>query len=160
MSAKKPKNSINIAQLVWEMTEPIVTNYGLELVDVEYVKEGGQWIVRVFIDREKTPIDHEACQLVSESVSQLLDEKDPIPTSYILEVSSPGIERPLKKAADYVRFAGETVLVSLYQPLDGKKEYQGRLIGLIDDTVKIEVKQKELSIPLAKIAKTSLAAKF
>jgi ribosome maturation factor RimP len=160
MSEKKKNANINIAALVYDFAQPITARYGLELVDAEYVKEGGQWIVRVFIDRQEEPIDHQCCQLVSEALSDLLDEKDPIGTAYILEVSSPGIERPLKKEADFIRFAGETVLVSLYQPLAGQKQYQGILLGLEEGILKLKAADALVEIPFDKIAKTSLVAKF
>lgn len=160
MADKKKATNINIAALVYDLAEPITARYGLELVDVEYVKEGGQWIVRVFIDRQEEPIDHQCCQLVSEALDDLLDEKDPIDSAYILEVSSPGIERPLKKEADFIRFAGKTVSVSLYQPLDGNKQYQGILLGLEEGILKLEAADALMEIPFDKIAKTSLVAKF
>ena len=114
---------------------PIASALGAEIVDVEWVKESGEWTLRLFIDRESQPVDHDLCEAVSRRLSDALDEADPIEQDYILEVSSPGIERPLKKPQDYQRFAGSLAAVKLFAPVDGKKEYQGILVGLENDMV-------------------------
>ncbi|MEG1501236.1 MAG: ribosome maturation factor RimP, partial [Clostridiales bacterium] len=99
--------------MVYQWSEPIAQEQGCELVDVEFVKEGGQWILRIFLDKEPL-VDHACCQAFSYAIDAVLEEKDPISQSYTLEVSSPGIERPLKKPEDFCRFADQTILVSLY----------------------------------------------
>ena len=96
-------------EIVEELITPLVQESGFELVDVEFVKEGGSWYLRIFIDKPGG-IGIEACGYLSQKIDRLLDEKDPIPQSYYLEVSSPGLERPLKKLSDYSRFAGKMVV--------------------------------------------------
>lgn len=152
---KKPK----VEDVVTEMVVPITDSAGLELVDVEYVKEGGSWFLRIFIDKPEG-ITHDDCQLVSEKLSDVLDEKDPIPQSYILEVSSPGIERPLKKREDFVRFKGSKVRASTFSPVDGQKEFIGELEGLRDEHVVINVEGKEFALPLDAVARVRLEAEF
>lgn len=128
-----------VEDIVTEIAQPIVEALSYELVDVEFVKEGTNWCLRVFIDKPGG-IGIDDCQAVSEKLSDKLDETDPIKQSYILEVSSPG-ERPLKKERDFERFKGEIVEVKLYMPLNGKKVFEGELIGLVDD--KVEIKTDE-----------------
>ncbi len=108
----------------------------------------------------KSTVDHDLCEAVSRRLSDALDEADPIEQDYILEVSSPGIERPLKKPQDYQRFAGSLAAVKLFAPVDGKKEYQGILVGLENDMVILKIKGKPVSFPLAQVAKAHLAVEF
>lgn len=125
-----------VEDIVAELVQPIVDALSFELVDVEFIKEGVYWYLRVYIDKPgRIAIDD--CQAVSEQLSDKLDETDPIKQSYILEVSSPG-ERPLKKERDYERFKGEIVEIKLYQPLNGKKVFEGELLGLVEDRVEIK----------------------
>ncbi len=148
------------ADIVYQMVEPIVAELNLELVDVEYVKEGGQYILRVFIDRPDG-ITLDDCQHVSVRLSNILDEQDPIPDSYTLEVSSPGIDRPLKKDADFVRFANHKIDISTYAPVYGKKKkFTGELIGLVDGKVVVEVDGDRLEIPRDQISQVRLAVEF
>ncbi|AZR72389.1 ribosome maturation factor RimP [Anoxybacter fermentans] len=150
-----------IAEIVYKMAEPIVDEAGLELVDVEYIKEGKQFTLRVFIDRPEGGVTLDDCQNVSSKLSELLDEKDPIPNSYTLEVSSPGIDRPLKKDADFVRFAGRKVDVSTYKPVYGrKKKFSGELVGLVDGKVVVRVDDEQLEIPRDQISRIRLAVEF
>ena len=125
-----------VEEIVEELALPVVEELSFELVDVEFLKEGANWYLRVYIDKQGG-ITIDDCQAVSERLSDMLDQKDPIRQSYILEVSSPG-ERPLKKDRDYERFRGEFVEVKLYQPLNGKKIYEGELLGLKGDIVEIK----------------------
>jgi len=125
-----------VEDIVTEIAQTIVDSLSFELVDVEFIKEGANWYLRIYIDKPGG-IAIEDCQVVSEQLSDKMDEADPIKQSYILEVSSPG-ERPLKKERDYVRFKGEIVEVKLYQPLNGKKMFEGELLGLVEDRVEIK----------------------
>ncbi len=118
-----------IVEKAIELATPLATELGYELVDVEYRKEGPNWILRCFIDCE-TGVGINECQRFSEALDQVLDAADPIPGSYLLEVSSPGLERPLKKDGDFVRFAGNMVEIRLRQPIDGKKTLIGILSGV------------------------------
>lgn len=150
----------DIAEQVLAMAQPIAAAQGAEVIDVEWVKEAGEWILRVTIDRSDMPVDHNLCEAVSRGLSDALDEADPIPQNYFLEISSPGIERPLKKEADYQRFLGETVKVKLFAPVDGKKEFQGTLLGLIEGTVSLQDGDKVYQFSLEQIAKAHLVADF
>lgn len=120
-----------------ELVEPITKENGFELVDVEYVKEGGTWYLRVYIDKpEGIAVDD--CEVVSRRLSDLLDEKDYIDDAYILEVSSPGLGRPLKKEKDFKRSLGEEVEIRTYRAVDKQKEFTGILKEYNKDTVTIE----------------------
>jgi ribosome maturation factor RimP len=152
-----------VAEVVESMVRPILNEIGLELVDIEYVKEGRDYFLRVYIDKE-TGVDIEECGIVSERLSEKLDEVDPIPHNYFLEVSSPGAERPLKKPKDFEKAVGKNVLIKTYEPIDGEKTFEGTLTYFDGDTVTIEVKiktrKKVLEIPYAKIANARLAVTF
>ena len=142
-----------------ELLLPIVEKFGVEIYDVEYVKEGSSWFLRVFVDKEGG-IDIDDCGLVSEYLSEQLDNNDPIPDAYFLEVSSPGAERPLKKTQDYVRAIGKHVYVTTYEPINGLKEFEGTLISYDEETLVIKVGKKEHSLPFNKVASARLAIVF
>lgn len=127
----------------------------IELVDVEYVKEH-DWYLRVFIDKPGG-IDIEDCQALSERLEQVLDARDFIAESYILEVSSPGIDRVLRKPRDFTREQGKAVDVTLYAPKDGKKEYTGILTGFDGDAIFLD---DTTSIPLKEVAQVRLHIDF
>ena len=105
---------------------PMMEEHQFELVDVEYVKEAGTWYLRIYIDKE-TGVSIDDCEAVSRPLSDLLDEADPIEGSYTLEVGSAGAERVLKRPADFQRYLNSPVLVKLYKPVDGRKEFPGTL---------------------------------
>lgn len=126
----------NTEQKVTTLLFPITEEKGLELVDVEFVKEGPNWYLRVYIDKENG-VTIEDCEEVSRLLEKKLDEADPIVQAYILEVSSPGIDRPLKKPEDFIKYAGEVVDIKLYRPINGIKEYQGVLQGLENQVITI-----------------------
>ncbi len=125
-----------VEDIVEELAQPVVDALAFELVDVEYLKEGANWYLRIYIDKPGG-VTIDDCQAISEQMGDILDQKDPIKQSYILEVSSPG-ERPLKKDRDFIRFKGEIVEVKLYQPLNGKKIYEGELLGLTGEIIEIK----------------------
>ena len=148
-----------IEHIVEELAVPIIERSGCELVDIEYVKEGRNWYLRVYIDKREG-VTVEDCQKVSESLSDLLDRVDPIDHSYILEVSSPGVERPLKTQRDFDHFVGREVSIRLYSPLEGKKEFTGVLEGLKDGIVTVETPEGKLRFQRERIASARLAFKF
>lgn len=127
----------NTEKKVLPLLEPIVAERGLELVDLEFVKEGANWYLRVYIDKEGG-VSIDDCEAVSRALEAKLDEKDPIEQAYVLEVSSPGIDRPLKKDADFIRFQGEIIDVKLYKAVDGQKQFQGKLLGFNDGVISLE----------------------
>lgn len=121
-------------ELVNQIVVPFAQSHGLDVYDVEYVKEGSQYVLRVILDKE-TPVSTDDCALVSEFLSAELDKDDPFEEAYNLEVSSPGIERALKKDSDFKRFSGKKVRVSLFKPFEGRKVYEGQLVGLEDGVI-------------------------
>ncbi|MDD3653071.1 MAG: ribosome maturation factor RimP [Desulfotomaculaceae bacterium] len=148
-----------VVKSVQKIALPIVQDAGMELVDVEFVKEGGRWFLRIFMDKPGG-INHEDCQFISEKLDRLLDEVDAISHSYILEVSSPGIERPLKSLYDFDRFEGMLANISTYTPVNGRKKFQCRLLGSRGAEVVIDIEGVELLIPFEQIASARLAGDF
>ncbi|MGG0718795.1 ribosome maturation factor RimP [Robertmurraya massiliosenegalensis] len=152
-----------VIEVVEDIVSPILDDLNLELVDIEYVKEGKDWFLRVFIDKDGG-VDIEECGLVSERLSEKLDEIDPIPYNYFLEVSSPGAERPLKKEKDYERAIGHNVFVKTYEPIDGEKTFEGKLTDYSSDKLSLEItiktRKKLVEIPKDKIANARLAVTF
>lgn len=145
---------------------------GLELYNSEFVKEGKDWFLRVYIDRlpkedadgnvEEEYVSTDDCEGVSRFLSSELDRIDPIEQNYYLEVSSPGLDRALIKEKDFIRFSGRMVDISLYKAVDGKKTYQGILKGLTEDNkiVLTDENEKEIEFPREQVAKTRLAVIF
>ncbi|MGE7940979.1 ribosome maturation factor RimP [Lysinibacillus xylanilyticus] len=153
-----------VPSLIEELAKPIVEELNLELVDVEFVKEGRNWFLRVYVDTPEGGIDIEQCAQVSERLSLLLDENDPITQNYYLEVSSPGAERPLKKDADFEKAIGKFIYVKTYEPVKDMKEFQGYLTSYDEHTLVIEVRIKTRKITVTieqeKIAMARLAIDF
>ena len=136
-----------------KLLEPIISENNFELVDVEYVKEAGTYYLRVYVDKEGG-ISIDDCEIVSRELSDLLDEHDFIPDSYILEVSSPGLGRTLKKDKDFLRSIGEEVDIKLYKPIDKQKDFNGilesydgeKIVIRIDDDNTMEFTKKEIAL--------------
>lgn len=112
---------MKVTEQVAAFAEPIVKEHGCELWDVEYVREGSEYFLRLYIDKDGG-VDINDCEAISRAVDPILDEKDPIPDSYSFEVCSAGLERVLKRPGDFEQFLGSMVLVKLYKPVDGRKE--------------------------------------
>lgn len=155
--------SSQVITLTEELVNPILKEKNLELVDIEYVKEGKNWFLRVYIDKEGG-VDITECGEVSELLSEKLDETDPITDAYFLEVSSPGVERPLKTKEDFASNIGKNIFVKLYEPIDDSKEYEGTLVSFKEDIVtmeyKVKTRKKQVEIPYKKIAKARIAVTF
>ena len=143
-------------QLV-DLLEPVVTTMGYELVELEMVGSGGNRTLRLYIDAPNG-VTLDDCEAVSHSVEERLDTEDPIPEGYSLEISSPGLERPLRKQADFDRFAGERVKVKTYGPVNGQRSFTGTLVGLEDDQLVVETPEGRNAIPLDQVAKAHLVA--
>lgn len=152
-------NSAQIKSIVENFSASYLEENGLELVDVEYVKEGSNWFLRVYVDKEGG-IDIEDCGRVSEFVSAKLDELDPIEEAYFLEVSSPGAERPLKKADDVTKAVGKHVFVTTYEQINGAKEFEGRLDEFDGTTMVVAIGRRKQAIPYNKVASARLAIVF
>jgi ribosome maturation factor RimP len=146
-----------ITDQVEKLIEPAVESLGYELVGVEYIQGGSDPILRIYIDAEQG-IMIEDCERVSHQVSGVLDVEDPIRSAYLLEVSSPGFDRPLFKARDFERFAGARAKIVMKLPVDGRRNFTGELQGVEDGNILIEVDGEVYALPLAKVAKARLIA--
>ena len=137
------------------IVEPTITGMGYELVRVSM---GGRGTLQVMIDRaDGAPIGVEDCATLSRALSAVLDVEDPIPTSYALEVSSPGIDRPLVRPKDYMRWAGHKARLETAAPIDGRRRFKGTLLGIEGDTVKLRLDDGvEAALPLSAVAKAKL----
>lgn len=147
------------ASKLQELLNPVVTAMGYELLGVELHPRAGGALLRVYIDKEEG-VGLDDCQRVSHQISGLLDVEDPIPGRYTLEVSSPGLDRPLFSAAHFMRFAGHQARLQLATPLHGRKTLTGRLRGVRDDSVVIECEGQELLAPLTEVTKARLIPEF
>lgn len=140
----------------------VTADRGLELVDVELKRAQGGQLVRLFIDQPGGGIGLDALQTVSEEVSAILDAEDPIDGNYTLEVSSPGLDRPLHGEADYRRFVGKLAKLSSYEPVDGRRHWTGRIVACDDGIVTLELVGEKASarVPLSKVSHGRLEVEF
>ena len=150
---------MKITDQVAAFAQPIVEAHGCSLWDVEYVREGSDYILRLYIDKE-SGVDISDCEAVSRAVDPILDEKDPIPGSYQFEVCSAGLERPLKRPGDFIRFLGSPVTVKLYRPHNGLKELPGILRGYEDGKVTIEAGKETITFEKSQVALVRLRVEF
>jgi ribosome maturation factor RimP len=152
-----------VTDIVEKLALPIANEVGVELVDIEYKKEGSSWFLRVFIDKPEG-VDIDDCSRVSEKLSDQLDIVDPIQNAYFLEVSSPGAERPLKKPADFQKAIGKPVYISLYEPVDGLRAIEGLLTNYDESSLEIEyiVKtvKKKMVISTERVAQARLSVQL
>lgn len=159
------KGGVDIAARVSELVQPILDSIGLELVELEYKPEGRGWVLRLFIDKP-AGVTLDDCSAVSRELSEILDVEDFIHEKYNLEVSSPGISRPLRKEADYRRCIGRLVKIRTFELLSDeagnrRKTFLGELLGLEGGVVTVHLKEGQIaSIPLEKIAKANLEFEF
>ena len=142
-----------------ELVTPLIEQNNFELVDIEYVKEGSNWYLRVYIDKPGG-INVDDCELISRALSDKLDEEDFIDDAYILEVSLPGLGRPLKKDKDFERSLGEDVEIKLYRMKDGTKDYRGFLKSYNKEEIVIEDNDEEITFKRSEIALVRLALDF
>ena len=150
---------MKITEQVWAFAEPVVQAHGCSLWDVEYVKEGGDWFLRLYIDKDGG-VDINDCEAISRAVDPILDEKDPIPDSYSFEVCSAGLERELKRPSDFAQFLGSPVTVKLYQPKNGLKEQPGVLIAYENGAVTIRQGETEVRFEKSEVAQVRLRVEF
>lgn len=154
-----------VVETVTELVKPILAEHNFYLYDMEFVKEGKSWYLRVYIDKDGG-ITLNDCATVSDQLSEALDnvEPDPIPQAYFLEVSSPGAERPLRNEEDYQRAVNDYIHVSLYQQINGKKVYEGTLTKLTDKEMTLDyldkTRHRQVIIDRSKVAQARLAIKF
>ena len=148
-----------VTEIVRELAEPVVVENGCSLWDVEYVREAGQWYLRLLIDKDGG-VDILDCEAISRRVSDLLDEADPIESSYIFEVGSAGAERALKRPSDFERFMGSPVTIKTYKPKDGRKEFAGTLAGYDNGAVELAVGGEVLRFEKDEVALARLRVEF
>ncbi len=149
-----------VVDIVEDILTPYVKTQSIELVDVEFVKEGPYRYLRVTIDKEE-PVTLDDCQLISQYLNGKLDKLDPIEEQYFLEVTSPGVERVLKKDSDFEKFKGKEVQLKLFQPFDGQKMITGTLEGLVDGHVVVTHETMgRIEIPKSKVSVTKLVVHF
>ena len=144
---------------MWDLLEPVVTGMGYELVEVEYNPSTRHGVLRIYIDHEDG-IQLDDCTDVSHQVSALLDVEDLIQGHYNLEVSSPGLDRPLTSIKDYQRFTGEMVKIKTAMAIDGRRNFKGRLCGIEGDEINIDCDGQQFYLPLASIEKARLVPEF
>jgi ribosome maturation factor RimP len=145
----------NVQETISQLLEPVIERMGYELVGIEFRGNPKNSLLRIYIDKpEGVTVDD--CGRVSYQVSGVLDVEDPISGRYMLEVSSPGLDRPIFKASDYQRFAGEQIKLRLVAPLEGRRKFAGVLRGLRDQHVLVEEEGVEIAVPLSQIDKANL----
>jgi len=148
-----------LLESIRELIEPIILSEGMELIDIEYLRESRGWILRFYIDKEGgVTLNH--CSHLSEQIGDLVEVKDLIPHNFILEVSSPGLNRPLKKEKDFITYVGETIKVKTIKPIDQKKNFQGTLLGYKEGKVMISSDNQEIHIPFSIISKANIQYQF
>lgn len=145
----------SVVQKITQIADPIILEEGLELVDIEYIKAGKSWILRVYIDKPDG-VNLQDCQNLSRQLSDLIDVNEIIITPYTLEVSSPGLDRPLKNEEDFKRFAGKKARVQTFSPIEGQKKFAGVIESTTNNIVTLQTDSGAREIPLEKISKARL----
>jgi len=150
---------VPVSQAVMDLIEPVLFAEGLELVDIKYKKEGKTWVLRIFIDKERG-VTVDDCQKVSHLTGDLIEVEEIITTPYNLEVSSPGLDRVLKREKDFLKFKGRKIRLNSLSPIDSRRKFTGILKDFKDQTVILESEGRLLEIPLQQIGKANLAIEF
>lgn len=150
---------------LWETVEPVVTGLDYDLVEIEYLSQDGINILRIYIDQNinnESGITAEDCAKVSLQLSALFDVEEPVRARYNLEVSSPGLERPLRKVSDFERFTGNRIKVKMAMPvgMENRRNFTGTLVGVEADQAKVEVDGEEYDLPIAAIEKARIVPKY
>lgn len=150
---------MKITEQVWEFSQPIVEQLGCTIWDVEYVREGADWFLRIYLDKpDGVTIDD--CEAVSRAIDPILDEKDPIETSYTFEVCSAGLERVLKRPSDFAAYLGAPIFIKLYRPKNGCKEFAATLTGYEDGRITAEVGGAPITFEKSEVALVRLRVEF
>ena len=150
---------MKVTEIVAKLAEPVVQAHGCQLWDVEYVREGDQRFLRIFLDKE-TGVDINDCEAISRAVDPLLDEADPIAESYHFEVCSAGLERALKRPSDFERFMGSAITVKLYRPRNGLKEIPCVLKGYEEGKLTVEAGKETITFEKSEVALVRLRVEF
>lgn len=148
-----------ILKKIENIVTPVAESMGLSLVNIEYLQDGGYWYVRIYVEKENEDITLEDCAALSNKIDEDIDRL--IDQRFFLEVSSPGIERPLKKIADYIRFKGEKAKLSLKHKVNDNKNFEGIIVDCKDNIIFLEIKEQEImEIPFSEIRKANLVYEF
>ena len=150
---------MKVTEQVAAFAQPVVESYGCSLWDVEYVREGSERFLRLYIDKDGG-VDIEDCEKIHRAIDPILDEKDPIAESYHFEVCSAGLERALKRPSDFARFMGSPILIKLYRPKDGLKEIPAVLRGYDDGRITAEAGKQTLTFEKSEVALVRLRVEF
>jgi ribosome maturation factor RimP len=137
------------------IAEPILSNEGVELAEIEYRRESKGWVLRLYIDKEKG-VTLDDCTRISQEVGRSLDVEDFISTPYTLEVSSPGLTRPLKKEKDFMKYRDHMIKVKTFDPIENRRQFKGKLLGVSEHRIEIEMDREIFQIPLSNVAKANL----
>ena len=157
--ALKEGNFLKVTELVAQFAAPIVESFGCELWDVEYVREGSERFLRLYIDKDGG-VDINDCEAIHRALDPVLDEKDPIAESYYFEVCSAGLERALKRPSDFAKFMGSAITVKLYRPRNGLKEIPCILRGYEDGRVTVEAGKETITFEKSEVALVRLRVEF
>ena len=150
---------MKVTEIVAEFARPVVESFGCTLWDVEYVREGADYFLRLYIDREGG-VDISHCEAISRAVDPILDEKDPIAGSYHFEVCSAGLERGLKRPGDFAQFIGSPIQIKLYRPRNGLKELPGVLLGYEEGRVTAQCGKETITFEKSEVAQVRLRVEF
>ena len=150
---------MKVTELVAQLAESVVQAHGCELWDVEYVREGSDYFLRLYLDKEGG-VDITDCEAISRAMDPILDEKDPIPSSYIFEVCSAGLERALKRPSDFQRFMGSPITVKLYRPRNGLKEIPCILTGYENGKITVTAGKETITFEKSEVALVRLRVEF
>ena len=151
--------SKEIAGRVRTVAEPIVSQEGMELVDLEYRREPRGWVLRLFVDKEGG-VTLDDCARISRELGRNLDVEDFIDNPYALEVSSPGLDRPLKNPQDFMRYRDRLIKVKTFDPIENRRNFKGKLLGLSEDQIELELDGRVTHIPMSKVAKANLVVEL
>jgi len=151
--------SKEIVDRVRALVEPILSDERMELVEIQYHREAHGWVLRFTIDKEGG-VTLEDCSRINHDVGRTLDVEDFIPTRYHLEVSSPGLNRPLKNEKDFLKYRNRLIKVKTFDPIDKRRQFKGKLLDLVENQIQMEIDEGIIHIPLSNVAKANLEIEF
>ena len=144
---------------LWELFEPVVKGMGYDLIEIEHFPNPKHGVLRLYIDKEGG-VNVDDCSTVSRQVSALIDVEDPVSGQFNLEISSPGADRPLRRLVDFQRFIGSLVKLKTVMPLEGQRNFKGRLLEASEETVVIETDDEEISLPMSAVEKARIVPEY
>jgi len=144
---------------LWELFEPVVNGMGYDLIEIEHFPNPKHGVLRLYIDKEGG-VNVDDCSSVSHQISALIDVEDPVRGQFNLEISSPGADRPLRRLKDFQRFTGSLVKLKTVMPLEGQRNFKGRLLEASEDTVVIETDDEEISLPMSAVEKARIVPEY